>query len=837
MTKRRVALISSCAPPLPGSPATGGGLRTEQLLETLRGAGHSVRLFVEAEALPAKAPKALREHSFTADSLEAQVRAFRPSIVVVEQWALVDRLGDLDKPLVIDLHGSLLLENVYRRGDLNLVMDAGTKIQALARADLLLVPASVQEHHFAAWATLAGFDPRELPIAVMPLAMAAPPIARTKKRPALRLVYGGARWPWIDSLDDLRTAADTVAAIEGARLDVFTYEPPRHGLPFEEDLGTWPEVDRILSGREAQGIRLHEATEHAHWQRFLLDEATVALDRWSLNPERMLAATTRSIEFLWAGLPVITVTGAAWAETLLASGAGWALPAGDGEALSALISELGAKPATLARASAAATSLVSQHHGLADAGRPLLEFCTSRQRPPRSRATLVEALVAVRESHLAEELRSLAAGHKDEHHELVAANRVELKLERGRHSKEVTALTAAHSEQVAALTAAHGEQVEALVEELRSLARVHRDEHQELIHEHKELIGGLEKRHKGEIRELVVAGRKSLKEAAGAAREETKGSTREHRAAMNQATAEHRVASAELSEEHRQEAQSQAEENAAALQERDRAAREQLEQVVAANRDEIKELSQTHREQVEERDRAAREQLEKVVAANRDEIKELSQTHREQAEERDRDASEQLEKVVAANRDEIKELSQTHREQAEERDRDAREQLEKVVAANHDEIKELSQTHREQVEALAAERQDEVQRLVGQARAELEQADERHRAEMSARIEELQAQLASQQRQFEEERARHDVELRAEMTARELELHQQMLARETELGELLALANRTLAQKVKDRLASSEGLGPLPGRLSPAARLARLWAEHAADRPHEEKEE
>jgi hypothetical protein len=738
MTKRRVALISSCAPPLPGAPATGGGLRTAQLLQTLRGAGHSVRLFVEAEALPAKAPKALREHSFTADSLEAQVRAFRPSIVVVEQWALVDRLGDLDKPLVIDLHGSLLLENVYRRGDLDLVMDAGTKIQALARADLLLVPASVQEHHFAAWATLAGFDPRELPIAVMPLAMAAPPVARSKKRPPLRLVYGGARWPWIDSLDDLRTAANAVAEIDGARLDVFTYEPPRHGLPFEEDLGTWPEVDRILAGREAQGIRLHEATEHAQWQRFLLDEATVALDRWSLNPERMLAATTRSIEFLWAGLPVITVTGAAWAETLLASGAGWALPAGDGEALSALIKELAAKPSSLAQASAAATSLISQHHGLGEAGKPLLEFCARPQRPPRSQATLVEALVAVRESHLAEELRSLAAGHKEEHKELVAANRAELKLERSRHSEEVTALTTAHSEQVAALTAAHGEQVEALVEELRSLAQVHRDEHQELIREHKELTGGLEKRHQGEIRELVVQERKSLKEAVRTAREETKGSASEHRAAMTQAAAEHRGAIAELSAEHRQEAQSQAEENAAALQERDRAAREQLEQVVTANRDEIK---------------------------------------------------------------------------------------------------VLSQTHREQIEALGAERQDEVQKLVGQARAELEQADERHRAEMSARIEELQAQLASQQRQFEDERARREVELRSEMTARELELQQQMLARETELSELLALANRTLAQKVKDRLASAESLGPLPGRLAPAARLARLWAEHAADRPHEENEE
>ena len=78
--------------------------------------------------------------------------------------------------------------------------------------------------------------------------------------------------------------------------------------------------------------------------------------------------------------------------------------------------------------------------------------------------------------------------------------------------------------------------------------------------------------------------------------------------------------------------------------------------------------------------------------------------------------------------------------------------------------------------------------------------------------------------------------MRAERTARELDWQQQMVAREAELGELLELANRTLAQKLKDRLATPEGWGPLPGRLAPAARLARLWAEHAVDRSEESEE-
>jgi len=706
--KRRVALISSCAPPLPGRPVTGGGLRTVQLLETLRSAGHSVRLFVEAEALPKKAPEALLEHSFTATSLQEQVRAFRPSLVVVEQWALVALLGDLDKALVIDLHGSLLLENVYRRGDTDLTLDAGAKIKALARADLLLVPAPVQAHHFSSWATLAGFDPRELPIAQMPLAMDRAPAPRRAKKPALKLVYGGARWPWIDSLDALVCAAEAVAKIETASLDVFTYEPPRHGLAFEEDLGTWPEVSAALSGREEDGIYLHDGVEHARWQSFLRDEATVALDLWQPNPERMLAATTRSVEFLWAGLPVITVRGAAWAEALLASGAGWALPAGDPAALTSLVERLAAKPAEIRAASTAATELIRTQHSLERAGQALLQFCIAPKRPPRSEATLIESLLAVREAHLEETLRSLQRAHESEHERLIAGQRGEQAEDRGLHKAEIDALSEAHRLQVDKLVEGQqGEQAED-----RGL--------------HKAEIDALSEAHRQQVDELVANQRTELQDERKRHREETRRMTSEHGAEVKELV---RAAAAELHE--------QGKTNSTALLARDERAREELEQ---------------------------------------------------------------------------------------------------VVAARHAEIEELSQTHRQQIERLAEERQDEVQKLVGRGRAELEQADERHRAEMHARLAELQEQLASDRRHVKEERSRLEVELRAEMAARELDLQQQMVNREAELNQLLELANRTLSQKLKDRLATAEGWGPLPGRLAPAARLARLWAEHAVDRTQESEE-
>ncbi len=445
--KRRVAIVSSCCPPLPGHPVTGGGLRTLQLVEAVRAAGHSPALFVEAAALPDGAEGI---QSVELDALEATLRAARVSVVIVEQWALVRHLGDLDKPLVVDLHGSLLLENVYRRGELDLVHDGRTKLEALHRADLLLTPAMAQVHHFSSWATLAGFDPRELPLVLFPLALPGEPAVR-EPAASLKMVYGGARWPWIDSLDALRVAAD----VDSGTLDVFTYEPPRHGLEVPEDLGTWAEVDASLAGRD--GVTLHLGEGSETYAAFLRQGANVALDLWTPNAERMLAATTRTVEFLHAGLPVVTVEGSAWAGPLTASGAGWAVPAGDDDALAELLCRLAAEPSRITAASLAATELAKQHRiGGNDA---LADFLDRPHRAPKGASTLVESIIAVREAHLAETLASREAAHEAEHAALVSKHADEVVGRGQEHRAEVAKLSSAHAASVSEQASEHRAQL------------------------------------------------------------------------------------------------------------------------------------------------------------------------------------------------------------------------------------------------------------------------------------------------------------------------------------------------------------------------------------------
>ena len=816
--KRRIALISSCAPPKAGGPITGGGLRTEQLAQTLRGGGHSVRLFIQQEALSDAAPDALREHAFSSDSLARQVASFRPSVIVVEQWALVPLLADLDKPLVIDLHGSLLLENVYRRGDIDLVLDAGSKIQALARADLLLVPAQVQVHHFAAWATLAGFDPRELPIAVMPLAMATAPKRRRAKKPTLRVVYGGARWPWIDSASALRTAADVVASLTDARLDIATFEPPRHGLEFEEDLGTWPAILDELSGREDEGIVLHERQSHSDWQRLIQHDATLALDLWEPNPERMLAATTRSVEFLWAGLGIITVRGAAWSDPLIRTGAGWTLAPGDDDGLKSLLKELAADPGQLARASKAATALIEDQHQLLAAGAALLNFCAKPSQPARSAHTLTDALSAIREEQLAEDLRSLRAAHDSEHNALVAAHRGEQNEDRARHKSEIDALSQQHGEQVNSLVEKQQTDIKndryRHSEEIKQITTKNTKKIDSLVNNSQSEIERLEEKNKAKIVALVAQSVDQLREADKSANATAKLAAKEHRDAMATARVDQR---------------------------------DQLRIQEQAHRSESKELVSTWRGRLAELET----RIAKQEASQQSELRALAEQHRVE-----------LRDVVTDHRGQISALTDQHgsqsQQQADEysaalasRDERAREELAQAVGAHRGEIEALVEDNRTQIAELTAERQNEVQRIVGQSRAELEQADERHRAETRSRVDEmqqrhhelqesinvLQEQMAAERRRVKEDRTHQEVQLRAEMSARELELQQEMVRREAELGALLDLANRSLAQKLRARIGGPAGDIIGGGRLAPATRLARLWAQHAVDHVHDDREE
>ena len=781
--KKHVALISSSLPPGGTTPVTGGGLRTQQLLSTLEVAGHSVTLLVEAEAFPARSRSPLKKNGFTRDELAAKLASLRPDLVVVEQWALLNALGDYEGPTVVDLHGSLVLENSFRRNHGDLDQDAGAKLKALRRADLMLTPAQAQLDYFTSWAILAGFDPRDPPLRLLPLASTESPKARSwKSPPSLSLVYGGARWPWIDSSSALRVAADVVRRHEGAQLDLFTYTPPKHGLELSTPLDPWTSVLQDLDGTDR--VTLHSKTDHKSYVRHLKTKATVALDLWEPNAERMLAATTRTIEFLAMGLPVVTVEGSAWGTELTEAGAGWVIPARDDTALSSLLDDLAADPERIIAASRAASRLIEDRHSLKACGTALIDFVETPYKAHRPEQSLVDQLLNERERHLSEHYDSLARSHRKEHESLVAAHRADTATLREHHRGETAAILKDQREEMARATQAHLKAISTVKAEVADAQRSGRERHLAAVQQHKLDVESMRSDHKLELATLrdehkVEMDRQRLEREAEVARIVAKAEKEQDRilkTSREQAQSEAKRIVAEWKSEVK------------AMQEQSRAALEELTQKHGIEIDRIN----TDQRSMLERERDDREaEAARIVAK----------------------AEKEKERIVAKSQEEVQRL--VGQWQAEVRQMDDQSQAE-MEAQDH--------RHRSEMERTVAEwqgRLDNAQQAIEPLKQRLEEAHDRLRAERG---------------QHKENVLRQEVELKSELRR----LEDRLRDRDEELGRLRE-TTEDLRQKISEAATKPGPEAPqfslrgalqdigIARRPTQTAHLAKLWFGHIVD--------
>jgi glycosyltransferase involved in cell wall biosynthesis len=345
--------------PCPQLATSGGGLRAWGLGEALRGRGHDVVYSVPRQLLPpGDAGEELRRLAFEPTDLHTVVLRAEPDVLLVEQWGLATYLQEASVPLILDLHGSLILENAFRQHR-SLTSNAAAKIKALRKADLVLCPGVRQRAYFAAWMMMAGADPCAIPVDVVPVSM--PPelparVASEEGPPTV--VYGGQLWPWIDSRTALLAAVDVLREI-GGELQLYVQEPRSvNVLPFDSSTsvaaGAFPEEVRGASVTRLQDMipreQLLERYTHAH----------LALDVYAGNSERELAITTRTVEYLWCGLPVVYGDYGELATLIADYEAGWIVPPGDGAAIRRTLTAALTDRAELARRSSNAQRLVRE---------------------------------------------------------------------------------------------------------------------------------------------------------------------------------------------------------------------------------------------------------------------------------------------------------------------------------------------------------------------------------------------------------------------------------------------------------------------------------------------
>lgn len=382
MSTKRVLVIAGDVLPLPGFPTTGAGLRAWGLGKGLEARGHEITFSMPAFYLNAgpTVPKSIANYAWRNGDILRVIRQAQPEVVVCCHWPAVRTPNKLDIPTVLDFHGPHLLEREMQ-GYGQRASNIREKITAIRKADFFTCAGAKQRFYFLSWLLAAGIDLSEDVIASIPVSLSPelPNHEWSTKEPTF--VYGGVFLPWQDPFNGLEVLVETLADRDRGRLRFFGGRHPGHaGL-----IGNVERFDALEKRlRRSLRVQLEGMVDHDR----LIEEyrrAHVALDVMGRNPERELAFTTRTVEYLWCGLPVIYHDYAELSSYIKEYEAGWIVDPDDRESIRQAIEEALDHPEEIQRRGENAQRLVRKQLTWDKTIEPLDAFCRSPwQRNPIS---------------------------------------------------------------------------------------------------------------------------------------------------------------------------------------------------------------------------------------------------------------------------------------------------------------------------------------------------------------------------------------------------------------------------------------------------------------------
>jgi glycosyltransferase involved in cell wall biosynthesis len=349
-------------------------------------------------------------HSLNAgfSDYEQLVAAARRHDVVVAQElppTLLGRLAELPARLVLDLYNPIVIEVLEavaaRPGRAQRRIQGLIAARALAQcavADLVLCASERQRDLWLGGMALGGLieldayrrDPslRSL-VEVVPFGIPepAPPEPSGAIRAAFPaigerervLLWAGGIWGWLDPATPIRA----MEQLEGAHLVFMGI-----GRPGLAETGQEPFALRARELARAEGLDGERVHFNEGWVPYAergawLAEADLGVSAHLDHLEARFSFRTRILDYLWAGLPVVTSSGDALGDLVSARGLGRAVEPGDVDgfaaACRALLDDSAANEAVRARIADLRPSLV-----WSEAARPLVDWCGRiGELPPR----------------------------------------------------------------------------------------------------------------------------------------------------------------------------------------------------------------------------------------------------------------------------------------------------------------------------------------------------------------------------------------------------------------------------------------------------------------------
>jgi glycosyltransferase involved in cell wall biosynthesis len=383
---RTVLVVANDGLPYPGLPVSGSGLRAWGLGQGLRARGHDVRFAMPAVAASPGLPTGedapmLYEYLDFGDKVEA----LAPDVIVFQHWLRLGGAAHFDIPIALDLHGPLMVEAAFQRGPREHAAErAWAKVEAFRRADFITCAGEQQRKYFLPWLMLAGGDPTHEVIATIPVSLGPDIPEHHWSSDEVNFVYGGMFLPWQDPVLGLSTLVDVLESEGTGRLDFFGARHP----DFDMDVGVFDELEARLARSDrvaVHGLRPRDELLD-HYSR-----SYVALDLMRRNNERELAFTTRTVEYLWCGLPVVYHDYGELSPMIRDYEAGWVADPEDRDALDALLREIVRDPGEIKRRSANAQQLARERLNWERTIEPLDAFCRDpvRRRRPADGTLLI----------------------------------------------------------------------------------------------------------------------------------------------------------------------------------------------------------------------------------------------------------------------------------------------------------------------------------------------------------------------------------------------------------------------------------------------------------------
>ncbi len=305
-------------------------------------------------------------HLFTFENINRVISEVSPDVLVVQHWPTVYSIDTTHLPTALDLHGPILLETMFQDNP-NYESLKQMKIEAFHKCDFFTCPAELQKFYFYPWMMLGGCDLRNTGIEVIPISL-SPDVPPFEKPGEIRFVYGGVLLPWHNPTTGLETLVETIEAHGKGTLSVYCGKHPYVNIPpgklqqLLDQLCSSPRVSvsDMLPREEVLDVYRH---------------ASVAFDAMERNPERELAFTTRTVEYMWCGLPVVHQHYSVLAPYIEKYRAGWLVNPDDKDEIRQVIEHILSHPEEVEEKGRNAQTLVRREFTWDQTISPLAGFC------------------------------------------------------------------------------------------------------------------------------------------------------------------------------------------------------------------------------------------------------------------------------------------------------------------------------------------------------------------------------------------------------------------------------------------------------------------------------